>query len=139
MKNTANQPRGLSAQDQEGTLAGREGRLEHWTEAVIKEARDRGGFDHLDGKGRPLRLGEYDPYAGPEADGYRILKEAGFTPEWIALRRQVAQEVAWLRAHPGHPERTSRLVEVNLLIEKHNRLIPNPSLAFPKVPRDFGA
>lgn len=113
-------------------------RLGHWMEQVMDEARARGDFDDLPGKGKPLNLADTDPFAGPEAEVYKVLKNAGFAPDWVELRKQVAAEITWLREHLAHPERVSRIVEVNLLIEKHNRLIPNPSLAFPKVPRDFG-
>ncbi|MFZ5813695.1 MAG: DUF1992 domain-containing protein [Bacillota bacterium] len=120
----------------EQTPAGRS--FTHWMEEILARSMKEGEFDHLPGKGKPLKLGEADPYAGPEADAYRILKNAGFTPEWVELRRRIAAEINWLRANPKHPERISRIVEVNLLIEKHNRQIPSPSMAFPKVPRDFG-
>lgn len=67
-----------------------------------------------------------------------MARVAGFTPEWVTLRRKIAAEVAWLRANPNHPERISRIVEVNSLIAEHNRTIPNPALAFPKLSREFG-
>lgn len=105
---------------------------------VISEAQQRGDFDHLPGKGKPLNLADSDPFAGPEADAYKILKNAGFAPEWIELRKQIVTEINWLREHASHPERPSRIVEVNILIDKHNRQIPNPSLSLPKLPRDFG-
>lgn len=104
----------------------------------MEEARRRGDFDDLPGKGKPLHLDGPDPYGGPDAEVYRILKNAGFTPEWIELRHKIAAELGWLKTAGKHPERPSRIVEVNILIDRHNRLIPNPSLAFPKVPRDYG-
>lgn len=110
----------------------------HWMEDILTRAAREGQFDHLPGKGKPLSLRDSEPYGGVEADAYQILKNAGFTPEWVELRRQIAAEIAWLRVNPGNPERISRIVEVNILIDKHNRQIPNPSIAFPKVPRDFG-
>lgn len=110
----------------------------HWMEEILNNATKKGDFDALPGKGRPLNLHDSDPYAGPEAEGYRVLKNAGFTPEWVTLRTKIAEEIAWLRANPQNPERVSRIVEVNILIDKHNREIPNPSLCFPKIPRNFG-
>lgn len=121
------------------TPAERTGRLGHWMEQVIEEARKDGLFDNLPGKGKPLSLGEAsDPFAGPEADLYRTLKQAGFTPEWVDLRKQIVAEINWLRANPNSPERASRIVEANVRIDRHNRLIPTPSLNLPKLPRDFG-
>jgi hypothetical protein len=132
------EPQTKSVENQAKPAPERYGRLGHWTDSVIEEAMARGDFDHLPGKGKPLNLAEPDPYAGPEADAYKILKNAGFTPEWITLRSSIASEIIWLREYPGHPEHTSRIVAVNLLIEKHNRLIPSAGLGLPKVPRDFG-
>lgn len=112
--------------------------LNHWMDETVKDAMKQGEFDHLPGKGKPLGLTDSDPYAGGEAEAYRILKNAGFTPEWVELRKQISEAVAWLRANPKHPERPSRIVEANILIDRHNRQIPNGSLAFPKLPRTFG-
>jgi hypothetical protein len=109
----------------------------HWMEEIVARAVKEGELDHLPGRGKPLNLHDSDPYAGPDADGYRILKNAGFTPEWVELRKRIAGEINWLRANPANPQRISRIVEVNILIDQHNRLIPNPSLALPKVPRNF--
>lgn len=110
----------------------------HWMEDVLSNAMKRGALDDLPGKGKPLALRESDPYEGDDAAAYRMLKNAGFTPEWVELRRQIAFEIGWLKANPTSPMCPSRIVEVNILIDKHNRLIPNPSLAYPKVPRNFG-
>lgn len=104
---------------------------------IIAEARRKGAFDNLPGKGKPLPLGDTDPFAGDDAAGYKLLKEAGFTPEWIELRRQIADEVSLLRAHPADPDRPGRILRINGLIHQHNRKIPNPSLAFPKLPETF--
>lgn len=105
---------------------------------VLREAERRGEFENLQGKGQPLSLQGGDPFGGPEAEVYRYLKEAGVVPEWVELRKQIAEAIAWLRENPNHPERVSRIVEVNLAIDRHNRLVSNLSLAFPKVPKDFG-
>lgn len=131
-------PPKLAARDLEGTLDSARGRLGHWLDETIGEARQKGMFEGLPGHGQPLALPDTDPFAGPEADMYKYLKEAGFTPEWIPMRKRIASEITWLREHPQHPERESRLVELNLLIDQHNRLVPNPALNFPKVSRQFG-
>lgn len=110
----------------------------HWLDEIMAEAQRRGDFDNLPGKGQPLRLGDPDPFAGPDAMAYRMLKQAGFVPEWVELRKQIVSEIDWLRENPTSPMRPSRIVEVNILIDKHNRQIPNPSLALPKLPRNFG-
>lgn len=112
--------------------------LNHWMDEVIRESYANGEFDHLPGKGKPLTLPDEDPFAGPEAMLYRILKANNVTPEWMELRRQIVESLTWLRNAGKHPERPTRIVETNQLIDRHNRSIPTPSLALPKLPRDFG-
>ncbi|HWI64586.1 MAG TPA: DUF1992 domain-containing protein [Symbiobacteriaceae bacterium] len=106
-------------------------------EQVIQEAQQRGDFDDLPGKGKPLNLRDSDPYGGLEAEVYRTLKEAGFTPDWVELRKKIISEINWLRANAASPERPSRIVETNILIDRHNRVVPTPSLTLPKLPRTF--
>lgn len=133
------QPKRLAQQDLEGTIEGRSkarGGV-HWMEEVIDQARRRGDFDNLPGRGRPLALDPDDPYAGPDAQAYKILKDAGFKPEWVELRGKITAEINWIRSNPTHPERPSRIVETNILIQQHNRLIPNPTLSLPKLPSSF--
>ena len=130
-------PRDLSEQDKENPVVGKPGRLGHWMEEAIQEAQRRGDFDDLPGKGKPLKLRDTDPFGGPEADIYRILKDSGFTPEWVDLRKIIVAEINWLRQNNESPERVSRIVETNILIDRHNRAVPTPALALPKLPRTF--
>jgi len=53
-----------------------------WTDLVeelLNEARDRGDFEHLEGKGKPLAL-DQNPYAGDRALAYSLLKNNNFAP-----------------------------------------------------------
>jgi len=81
-----------------------EGR-ESIVDKAIREAMERGEFDDLPGKGRPLRL-ERNPYAGDWELAYHMLKSAGYAPEWIerdkevraeleACRKLLAEHLAW--------------------------------------------
>jgi DnaJ family protein C protein 28 len=55
----------------------------------IRQAMQRGDFDNLPGKGKPLNLNE-NPHADPDwRIAYRILKENGFTLPWIETRRGI--------------------------------------------------
>lgn len=113
------------------------GRLGDWMEQMMKEAQQRGDFDNLPGKGKPLALPNSDPFAGPDELVYRTLKEAGFTPEWVELRKKIVAEINWLRDNKGDPMRPSRVVETNVMIDRHNRQVPNPTLSLPKLPSTF--
>ena len=60
-------------------------------ERKIREAMEQGEFDDLPGKGRPLAMEE--DLAGVPAElrmAYRILKNAGFLPPEVELRKEIA-------------------------------------------------
>lgn len=68
-----------------------------WESAVdkqIREAEERGEFDNLPGKGKPLRLDNWDAEWGM---AFHVLKNAGETLPWIALRQEI--ETAEARLH----------------------------------------
>ncbi len=66
--------------------------LERLAEQRIQEAQARGEFDDLPGAGKPLPQEEdltgVDPCLRM---AYRILKNAGYVPEEIQLRREIAE------------------------------------------------
>jgi len=64
--------------------------LDRIAEARIQEAVERGEFDHLPGAGKPLTLD--DDTLVPEAlrTAYRLLKNAGYVPPEVTLRREIA-------------------------------------------------
>src|ERR1051325_4406897 len=60
-----------------------------WESAVekqIREAEERGEFDNLPGKGKPLPLGHWDAEWGM---AFHVLTNAGETLRWIALGRDI--------------------------------------------------
>ena len=55
----------------------------------IRQAMQRGEFDDLPGKGKPLDLSE-NPHEDPGwRMAYRILKDSGYTLPWIETRRSI--------------------------------------------------
>src|SRR5215213_528407 len=73
--------------------------LQMWedlAEQRIRAAQEEGLFDDLPGRGQPLTL--YDnPLAGDMQTGFRLLKNAGFAPEWIELNKEIRAELKALR------------------------------------------
>jgi hypothetical protein len=68
-----------------------------WESAVdkqIREAEERGEFDNLPGKGRPLRLDTWDAEWGL---AFHVLKNAGETLPWITLGKEIDAARAWLQ------------------------------------------
>jgi hypothetical protein len=53
---------------------------------VIREAMKEGKFDNLEGKGKPLKLNPQDDLGRL---ALRMVKEAGFAPEWVELAKQI--------------------------------------------------
>jgi DnaJ-like protein len=60
-------------------------------EAIIKEAMERGEFDDLPGRGKPIDLTEY--FATPEEVriAYSVLKNAGMTSREVDLLKEIAE------------------------------------------------
>lgn len=66
-----------------------------WETAVeksIREAMERGDFDNLSGKGKPLDL-EFNPFVPEEMrQTFRILQNAGLAPDWIEQDKDIRSE-----------------------------------------------
>ena len=63
--------------------------LDHLAEQRIREAQTRGEFDALPGAGRPLDLDEPPLVPDDVRMANRILKNAGFVPPEVELRREL--------------------------------------------------
>ena len=63
--------------------------FENIVEERIKKAQKQGQFDNLKGANKPI---VFEPYSGPEElrMGYKILKNAGFLPPEIELRKKIS-------------------------------------------------
>jgi DnaJ family protein C protein 28 len=61
---------------------------ESWIDEQIHEAQERGDFDDLPGKGKPLSL-TLNPYAQDQELAFKVLKDAGYAPEWIELGKAI--------------------------------------------------
>lgn len=102
--------------------------LNSFIEQLIKEAINRGEFDNLPGKGQPVDLTEY--FNTPESlrAGYKMLKDAGFVPEEIELKKEIEALKEKFRAsqddqikarlHKAIEEKTLRF---NIMMERRNR------------------
>jgi len=67
-----------------------------WGEIVeqkIREAIACGEFDDLPGKGKPIHLEDY-PHTPPEWRlAFKVLADAGFVPDWIALDKEIRERL----------------------------------------------
>lgn len=61
-------------------------------EELLSEARDRGDFENLEGKGKPLTL-DQNPYAGDRALAYSLLKNNQFAPPEIERGKEIDSDI----------------------------------------------
>ena len=114
-------------------------------ERLIQEAMDRGEFDNLPGKGKPLRLGD-NPYLEPGQElAFGLLKNNGFAPEWIErdkeirrvlaeARRQLQQGWYQRRGNPAdEPKWQAAVAQFEKSLKKLNRQIDDFNLVVPVV------
>ena len=109
--------------------------LDQIAEARIQEAIDRGELRGLPGEGKPLQLDDDSAIPEDLRAAYRILKNAGFLPPELQLRKELREAEQLLRQLP-ESERSrararlellqlrlaaSRRQPINLLLEDHYR------------------
>lgn len=81
-----------SKEEKRGDKARRHLPTRHWESAVdkqIREAMERGEFDNLQGSGKPLNLEPDQEVPEEMALAFKILKNAGFAPEWIEIDQEL--------------------------------------------------
>ncbi|MEJ2481239.1 MAG: DUF1992 domain-containing protein [Acidihalobacter sp.] len=84
-------------------------------ERRIREAIERRELDGLPGAGRPLRLDD-DAHVPPELRAaYRLLKNAGFVPPELQLRRDISEAEALIAAATEPTERGRALRRLEML------------------------
>lgn len=89
--------------------------LDQIAERRIVEAMERGEFDNLEGAGKPLQLDD-DALVPPELRvAYRILKNAGFLPEEVLIRREIQEVEDLLRRMRASDERSRALRRLDVL------------------------
>ena len=93
--------------------------LDRLAEERIEEARRRGEFDDLPGQGRPLQLEEDNPFVPEELrTALRLLKNAGFIPPEVALRREIGSVEALLREATTREQREAASARLRLLLQR---------------------
>ncbi len=87
----------------------------HGVEAAIREAIERGDFDNLPGKGKPLDLTEW--YKTPEhlRMTYSVLKNAGYQPAEVQTKNELATLRSMIEAEEDTAKKDSLLKKLRLL------------------------
>jgi DnaJ homolog subfamily C member 28 len=71
------------------------GKGRNWSDLIeeqLEEARARGDFDNLEGKGQPLQLDD-NPHAGDKALAYSLLKNNNLAPPEIERGKEIDAEL----------------------------------------------
>lgn len=89
--------------------------IDKLAEQKIKASIELGALDNLPGRGSPLKLDDDSAVPAELRTGYRILKNAGFVPQEIALRRDI-RNVEELLLHAGScSEKKKLMLKISLL------------------------
>jgi hypothetical protein len=84
-------------------------------ERRILEAIGRGEFDDLPGKGRPLDLDDDTLIPAEMRLAFRILRNAGYVPEEVTLRRQISDLQSVIVDPPDASEKLRALKRLDFL------------------------
>lgn len=92
--------------------------LDQMAERAIDRARTRGELDNLPNEGRPLQLDD-DSMVPPELRAaYRLLRNAGYLPEAVELRREIRDAEQLLREARTEEERAEAGPRLRLLLDR---------------------
>lgn len=93
-------------------------RTDRIAEKRIEAAISKGELDGLPGQGQPLRL-EEDQLVAPEIRmAYRVLKNAGYIPEEVILRKEIARIEELMVGLEDGEIRARAIARLNLLSAK---------------------
>lgn len=87
---------------------------------------EEGAFDHLECAGKPLDLSE-NPFEDPsDRMAHRLLRNNGFSPEWIEEAKEIEAESRRLRAQgeSGKSDLLGRVAALNRRIAAFNLKAP---------------
>lgn len=92
--------------------------LDRLAEECIEQAIARGDLDDVPGRGRPLRLEDDAMVPAELRPAYRLLKNAGYLPQEMQLRRDLQDAEALLRAARTEEERATAGARLRLLLSR---------------------
>jgi hypothetical protein len=97
-------------------------------ESLIREAQERGEFDNLPGKGKPIDLSDYFETPEEVRIAQSVLKNAGMTPPEVQLLKEIAELRQVLGAVVDEEKKEEiqkriqhKQIEFNLMMERQKR------------------
>jgi hypothetical protein len=101
---------------------------ERLIEEIIREAMEKGEFDDLPGKGKPLDLEAYFATPADVRLGYSVLKSAGCAPVEVELQKEIEGLKTLLAACDDErkwqslrKEIESKTLKLNLMMDSNRR------------------
>ncbi|GAW91004.1 DnaJ family domain-containing protein [Calderihabitans maritimus] len=111
--------------------------FEKIAEDKIREAMEKGEFDNLSGKGKPLELEDLSRVPEELRAGYKILKNAGILPEELELKKEIISLQDLINCCYEEEEKqlltqklSEKILRFNILMEK--RRVKNAALRYYK-------
>jgi len=95
--------------------------VDRLAEECIERARARGDLDDLPNAGQPLDLADDAMVPPALRPAYRLLRNAGYVPEEIGLRREIRAAEDLLRAARCAEERAEASARLRLLLDRLGR------------------
>ena len=92
-------------------------------EQKIREAMERGEFDHLGYEGKPLNLDELSGVPETLRMGYKILKNAGVLPQELQLKKEIIALQDLLKACYHDTERLDLQRQMNEKMLRYNMMM----------------
>jgi len=100
--------------------------FEKIAERRIREAIQKGDFDNLKGKGKPLKF-EDDSHIPPDLRmAYKILRNAGFLPPELMAEKEINDAIDLLSEMKDERKRYKQIKKLNIMITKMNMMRSRP-------------
>lgn len=81
-------------------------------EIKIRQAMSEGAFDNLEGKGKPLNLDKYQAIPEHLRTAYHVIRNAGYIPEEVRLKKEMETLKAKIKQCPSKPEKDKLMREL---------------------------
>ena len=91
--------------------------LDQWAERHIIDAQQKGEFDNLAGSGEPLTLDDDSHVPQDLRAGYRLLKNAGYLPPELEMRKEAVELIDLLSSVENAPHQRHELNRRLVLLE----------------------
>ncbi|MFN3740652.1 MAG: DnaJ family domain-containing protein [Thermodesulfovibrionales bacterium] len=100
--------------------------LKRIAEQRIREAIERGEFDNLSNKGKPLDLEDDSLVPEDLRMAYRILKNTGYLPPELELKKEIVSLRDLINTIDDDEKRLKRLRELNFKLMKLSIMLKRP-------------